>query len=67
MGAAAYGSWRLLILLLGADTSRILLCGAPIALGVLVYVVLVVAFKCITRSDCLLLPKGDKIANFLRL
>ena len=48
-------------------TSRLILCGAPIAVGVIVYVVLVVLFKAITRSDCLLLPKGDKIAKILHL
>ena len=48
-------------------TSRLILCGAPIAVGVLVYVVLVIAFKCITREDCLLLPKGARIAKLLRL
>ena len=48
-------------------TSRLILCGAPIAVGVMVYVVLVIVFKCITREDCLLLPKGDKIARLLRL
>ncbi len=48
-------------------TSRLILCGAPIAVGVVVYVVLVVLFRCITREDCLLLPKGAKIAKLLRL
>jgi stage V sporulation protein B len=48
-------------------TSRLILCGAPIMVGVLVYVVLVVVFKCITREDCMLLPKGAKIAKLLRL
>ena len=48
-------------------TSRLILCGAPIAVGVVVYVVLVVVFRCITRADCLLLPKGEKIARLLRL
>ncbi len=48
-------------------TSRLILCGAPIVVGVLVYVVLVLVFKCITREDCMLLPKGAKIAKLLRL
>jgi len=48
-------------------TSRLLLCGCPIAVGVVVYLVLAVAFKAITREDCLLLPKGAKIAKILRL
>ena len=48
-------------------TSRLILCGAPIAVGVVVYVVAAVAFKAITREDCLLLPKGAKIAKLLHL
>ena len=48
-------------------TSRLILCGAPILVGVVVYVVAVVLFKAITREDCLLLPKGAKIAKLLHL
>ena len=48
-------------------TSRLILCGAPIAVGVVVYVVCVVLFKVLTREDCLLLPKGAKLAKFLKL
>ena len=48
-------------------TSRLILCGGPIAVGVAVYVVGIVLFKAITREDCLLLPKGEKIARLLRL
>ena len=67
MGAAVFGVYRALIALLGADGSRILLCGIPVAVGVAVYAVGVVVFKTIRREDCLLLPKGDKIARLLRL
>jgi len=48
-------------------TSRILLCGFPIAIGVVVYALAAVKFKVITREDCLLLPKGEKIAKLLKL
>ena len=65
MGAVVYGC--LLGLRAIGITSRLILCGAPIAVGVVVYCVLVVLFKCVTRSDCLLLPKGAKIAKILRL
>ena len=65
MGAVVYAS--LLGLKALGFTSRLILCGAPIALGVVVYFVLVILFKAITRSDCLLLPKGEKIAKILRL
>jgi hypothetical protein len=48
-------------------TSRVLLCGLPIAVGAVVFFVTVVLCKAITREDCQLLPKGDKIAKLLRL
>ena len=67
MGATAWGSWKLLVQLLGEDASRIILCGAPIAAAGVVYLVCVVIFKAITREDCLLLPKGAKIAKILHL
>ena len=53
--------------MLGIDGSRIILCGAPIAVGAMVYFVCVVLMKSITREDCLLLPKGEKIAKLLKL
>ena len=67
MGAAVWGVYRLLVMLLGADGSRILLCGIPVCVGVVTYGVCIAAFKAIRREDCLLLPKGEKIANFLHL
>ena len=48
-------------------TSRLILCGAPIVVGVVVYCFAVLKLKAITREDCLLLPKGEKIAKLLRL
>ena len=48
-------------------TSRLILCGLPICVGVVVYVVAVLVLKVITREDCMLLPKGAKIAKLLRL
>ena len=47
--------------------SRLILCGLPIAVGVAVYAVAAIVLKAITREDCLLLPKGAKIAKMLRL
>jgi stage V sporulation protein B len=35
--------------------------------GVVIYALSVVVFKTITREDCLLLPKGEKIAKLMRL
>jgi stage V sporulation protein B len=48
-------------------TSRILLCGLPIAVGVVAYAIAAVKIKVVTREDCLLLPKGEKIAKLLKL
>ena len=67
MGVVVFFCYRLLVMLLGIDGSRIILCGAPIAVGAAVYFVCVVLMKSITREDALLLPKGDKIAKLLRL
>ena len=48
-------------------TSRLILCGLPIAVGVVAYVIAAVKIKVVTREDCLLLPKGEKIAKLLKL
>ena len=48
-------------------SSRVLLCGLPIAVGAVVYCFAVVWCKAITRDDCLLLPKGEKLAKLLKL
>ena len=48
-------------------TSRLILCGVPIAVGVVAYVLAAVKIKVVTREDCLLLPKGEKIAKLLKL
>ena len=47
--------------------SRIVLCAIPIVVGVVVYAFAAVKLKAITREDCLLLPKGKKIAKLLKL
>jgi len=67
MGVVVYGAYRLLIAVLGSGASRVILCGIPVGVGVLTYLVCVVLCKAISREDCLLLPKGDKISKILRL
>ena len=64
MGVGVWGVYKLLQMF---THSRLLLCGIPVGAGVAIYVVCVVIFKAISREDCLLLPKGDKIAKILRL
>jgi len=66
MGVAVYGSYYAMTQLLQI-TSRVLLCGVPVMIGVAVYCVAAVLCKSITAADCRLLPKGDKIAKLLRL
>ena len=65
MGVCAFGAWYGLKVL--GLTSNIILCGLPIFVGVVVYLVCAVTLKAITREDCLLLPKGEKVANLLHL
>ena len=48
-------------------SSRLILCGAPIAVGVAAYALAAVKIKVVTHADCLLLPKGEKIAKLLKL
>ena len=67
MGLAVFGAYKGILLLLGEGCSRIVLCGAPIAVGGVVYLIFAVVFKSITRDDCLLLPKGEKLAKLLKL
>ncbi len=48
-------------------TSSLILCAVPILIGVVVYVMAALKLKVVTHSDCLLLPKGEKIAKLLKL
>ena len=54
--------WVIVALCLSA-----VLCFMPVAVGVAVYFVAVVLLKTIKKEDCLLLPKGQKIAKMLHL
>ena len=65
MGVFVWGSWALLVKI--GLTSRLLLCALPVSVGIFVYGAAVFFLKVLTRADCLLLPKGEKIAKFLHL
>ncbi len=65
MGLCTFGAWYGLTAV--GITSRLILCGGPILVGVAVYAVSAIKLKAITRDDCLLLPKGEKIAKLLHL
>ncbi len=69
MGAAVFGVYWVLGRFVSLDSSlgKLILCGVPVAVGVVVYAACVIVSKAITREDCLLLPKGEKIAKLLRL
>ena len=64
MGLVVYGAYYVLQMV---SDSRLILCGASICVGIAVYAIAAIRFKAITREDCLLLPKGEKIANILHL
>lgn len=65
MGVCVYAVYAGLKML--GITSAVVLTGGPVVVGVVVYLVMVVVCKAITREDCQLLPKGDKIAKLLKL
>ena len=70
MGILAWGAlWGLKAAGVTPDrlTGRLILCAVPVGVGVVSYFVAAVKFKVITHSDCLLLPKGEKIAKILKL
>ncbi len=69
MGAAVWVcKWGLQhVFTLERGMGKLILCGGPIVVGVVIYAVLAVKLEAITREDCLLLPKGEKIAKLLHL
>lgn len=64
MGAGAWAVYGLLYRLLESNTIAVLVA---ILVGVVIYGVLIIALKGISRQDLALMPKGDKIARLLRL
>ena len=51
----------------GEDTDAASGCFGALLVAVIVYALLVIVLKAITYDDCMLLPKGDKIAKILRI
>jgi len=64
MGVVAFGAYSLLWNYLA---SYALCCLGAIGIAVVVYLLLVISLKAITYDDCLLLPKGEKIAKILKI
>ncbi len=63
MGAAAWASYGLFHRFLGNSLSTV----GAIGIGVVVYTVLVLALRTITKEDLALMPKGDKIGRILHI
>ncbi len=64
MGAAAWAVYRLLHGMTGHTTIPFL---AAVAVGVIVYAVMIVAIRAITLEDMKLIPKGEKVAKLLHI
>lgn len=63
MGGVAWGCYGIFSRSIGARFGVL----AAIAVAAAVYLVLIVALRAVTREDLLLIPKGEKIANMLRI
>lgn len=63
MGVAAYFCNAALAVILGTK----LACIIAICVAVIVYAAMVFVLRIVTWSDCMLLPKGEKIAKILRI
>ena len=63
MGLAAFGAYTVL----AGPLPQKLACLGAVGAGVVVYFLFVVILKVITYDDCMLLPKGEKIAKILRI
>jgi len=64
MGGATYLVYRLLSSFL---PSQKIACLLAVMIAVVIYLILIVALQCVTYADCMLLPKGEKIAKILRI
>ncbi|MCI8843814.1 MAG: polysaccharide biosynthesis protein [Oscillospiraceae bacterium] len=64
MGGAAWAAQGLLFRVLGSNA---LSCLGGMAAAVAVYAVMVVLLRIITLEDCMLLPKGEKLAKLLKI
>ncbi len=63
MGAAAWACYGLIAPTLGNSLSTLI----AICVGVVVYAILILALRAISPDDLALMPKGDKIAKFLKI
>ena len=66
MGGAVWGTLFVLEKVLHIS-SVLIRCGVSVMVGVAVYAVAIILCKTVKKEDCLLLPKGEKIAKLLHL
>ena len=64
MGAATFFAEAVLRRVTNSNT---IICLGALVIAVIVYAIFVLALQCITYEDCLLLPKGEKIAKILHI
>ena len=64
MGGATVLSYRVLARLVSSNTVA---CLGALVIAVIAYAILVLALQCITYEDCMLFPKGEKIAKILHI
>ena len=71
MGVVAWGSYKLLGSALSGAASRVINLYLPfivaVGLAVVVYLVMIIVTRSITKEDLLLMPKGEKIAKLLHI
>ena len=69
MAVAVIAAHKALGLVFGLDSTlgKLVLCAVPVLVGVVAYVICVIKLKAITKEDCMLLPKGEKLAKLLKL
>ena len=68
MGAAAWASHGLLSQLIGGSYMKDSLCTlCAVGIAVMVYLILVIALRMITREDLKMIPHGEKLARLLHV
>ena len=68
MAAAAWGCQGVLARFFsGSFIKNAVATGGGILAGVVVYVILIIVLRVLSKEDLEMMPKGDKIARFLRI
>lgn len=69
MGASAWLSYRGISSVIGTDSrmGMVLAMGLAIMIACIVYAIMIIAIRAITKEELELVPKGDKIARLLKI